>query len=617
MKKLFVLILMLMLLCSCGNEPFPEVTEEPSEENLNVSEEEKILQLWGDIDGFEIYTESFTEGKRQNLKFNSINTPNLEEGPNTEYLINDSEGNVLIEQPFDYCELFAPVNMYSHPDYYTISGSHDGDIYKFIYKDGKFEEWIFEPAGETGEIFFDCYKLTRYCRNTEDFYYGINDFEGNIVFEPIYARIEVPFSDRFILYEGGPGMFNNSGEGKCRIATAANQKLAEYTYVTYKFFDDDSYIGIANVAGGGAVPCFDENGNILKNGYYFVDKNGKIISERFLSLFGNGENIFAVSSPEDIITGTDEKGNPVEFKLGDFTIKSGAEFLDMAEEKGIFSKKVETGGTRKDIVLGKDGAFSKITEVPEIEYWITDIEGNKMIDHPFYDFEFWNDENHWGFDRSKPGIHGCYKGSWYRYYFEEGKYKLAESEKAGEVERWPFYNDSKIFDGFVPTVYYYGAREYCFGLNDKSWNVILEPIFTYIPNLPFEDRITVTVNNRDRMDGWEAFETLMDFDKNAICTYTGISFHHFDDGSYIGIAWYGGFGENTGHLLRDKNGEILETGHRFIDKNGNVLSPCFDLFSLCGNEDEFIEEYLHKTAVFTDDKGGSIEINIKDYIQKE
>ncbi len=617
MRKLLALIFVLLLLCACGKEPLSENTESPSDESVSSVEEEKILRLYGDIEGFEIYTESITEGGRDNLKFDSINTPYLEKGPNTEYLIYDAEGNLLIEQPFDFFELFAPGNMYSHPDYYTISGSHDGDLYKFIFKDGKFEEWIFEPAGETGETFFDYYKLTRYCWNNETFYYGINDADGNTVFEPIYAKIEMLFENRFILYEGGPGMFSSSGEGRCRIASGIDYTYAEYTYVTYKFFDDGSYLGIAEYGKGVKAKCFDENESLLENGFWFVDKDGRPVSERFLSLSGNGGNIFAVSSPEDVVTGTDENGNPVEFLLGDYAINPEYEFLGMAEDKAIFCKAVKTGGTRKDIIPGKDGKFNEITEVPETEYWITDIKGNKLIDHPFHDYRFWNNVNTWdGYDNNTPGIHGCYKGDWYRYRFENGKYKLMDEEKAGAFRFTNGNNDIAIFENYVPTIYYYGANDYCFGLNDKNGNVIFEPIFTYIPHLAFEDRIIVTVNNRDRMDGWEAFETMMDLDKNIICQYTGISFHHFDDGSYVGIAWYGGHGENTGHILTDKNGNILEKGHRFIDKDGNVLSPCFDLFWFEGNEEDFIKEYLDKPAVFTDENGKEIEINVKDYIQK-
>lgn len=616
MKKAAAMIFALMFIFSaCEKEPenLPENLPENSvsEESSSEYEYADNKELLGEIDDFEIYADFYTEGSRNGLEFDSINTPTLEKYPNRECFIIDSEGNLLIEQPFDYCELFAPVSRYSHPDYYTLSGSHDGNLYKFIYKDGKFEEWIYEPAGETGDEFFGDYKLTRYCWNTDYFYYGINDSEGNVVFEPIYAKIEMSFEDRFILYLGGPGMFNNSGEGKCRIVNSENYKFAEYNYVTYKFFDDDSYIGIANVAGGG-VKCFDENGKIVKNGYYFVDKNGKIISERFLSLEANGGNIFAASSPEDVITGTDKNGTPIEFKLGDYAIKSGYEFLGMAEDTAVFCKTVKTGGTRKDIIPGKDGELNEITKVPEIEYWITDVKGNKLIDHPFYDYIFWEPFD--GIYGGTAGIRGAYKGDYYRYSFENGKFILAEMEKAGAVERWPFYNDSKIFDDFVPTIYYYGMNDYEYGLNDKNGNVIFEPIFTYIPYFPFEDRIIVTTNNRDRMDGWEAFTTLMDLDKNIICTYTSIDFYYFEDGSYIGIARYGGYGENWGHILRDENGDILETGHRFIDKDGNVLSPCFDLFSLCGNEDEFIEEYMDKTAFFTDKDGNEIKITLKDYI---
>ena len=163
MKKLLFLMIILILFCACQKAPVSENPETSSEEDISAPAEEKFLRIYADIEGFEIYTEAFSEGGRDNLKFSSfssMNSPTIEKGPNLEYILNDSEGNVLIEQPFDHLELFAPGHMYSHPDYYTIRGSHDGDIYKFIFKDGKFEEWIFEPAGETGDVFFDYYKST-------------------------------------------------------------------------------------------------------------------------------------------------------------------------------------------------------------------------------------------------------------------------------------------------------------------------------------------------------------------------------------------------------------------------------------------------------------------------
>lgn len=273
-------------------------------------------ELIGEIEDYKIFKIGYTHNTKAKLVLEN-NVPNLKEVPNQKFCIIDNDGNVLINHSFDYCELFSPINRYSHPEYYTLSGSANGNLYKYIFKDGTFEKYIFESAGENGTEFFG-YKLTQYCWYNEYFNYGINDPEGNVLFEPIYTRIEMPFEDRFILGEGSQGMFNSQGEGRYLIADTKGNILAMYSYITYKIFDDGSYLGIASVAGGNSVKCYNEDGNILAEGYYFVDRDGKRLSQRFESLSINGGNIFAISSKNEMITAIIENGKETVFSVNDY-----------------------------------------------------------------------------------------------------------------------------------------------------------------------------------------------------------------------------------------------------------------------------------------------------------
>lgn len=293
--------------------------------------------------------------------------------------------------------------------------------------------------------------------------------------------------------------------------------------------------------------------------------------------------------------------------------------LGTLDEIEIYSNAVETGKTKTELIEGKDGVLNSIAKVPEVEYWVTDKEGNPLIKHPFYDLVFFEEIDTGDPEQYRfPGIWGCYKGDFYSYRFTDGKFELEAVSKAGEFEVSE-HKYEKNYKNYVYTSYNYGVfREY-HGLNDRNGNVILEPIFSYVPSIVFNDRIVACTNNGSRNSGEDAFDTMMDFDGNIICNYSHIYFYHFEDGSYIGIGRYVGYGDDWGHILLDEKGEILETGCRFIDKNGSVLSPCFDLFAIDEfseyfTYDEIIENYLNETVYFRDKDGNKGEITISDYI---
>ena len=306
------------------------------------------------------------------------------------------------------------------------------------------------------------------------------------------------------------------------------------------------------------------------------------------------------SAPESSENSSDESKPDDEYLGTIFYINS---YID------IYKKAVETNETRLVMVDNGAGTLSTIAEVPATEYWIVDKIGNLLIDQPFYDLNFYPEIASYN-DPPTDGIFGCYKGNYYDYGFIDGKFELISFTKAGVVDTggrieypdYPYYE---------PTEYWYDKFNVGHGISDKDGNVIFEPIFAYFISIPFEDRFIGTINTTDRGDFTEGYSLLMDKDKNIFAAYTSISFHVFDDGSYIGLAGYSGYGYNWGKVLRDKNGKVLKVGERFIDKDGNEISPCFN--GVTGFWDITSPSDII-TAV--DENGSTIEIKASDYICK-
>ena len=85
--------------------------------------------------------------------------------------------------------------------------------------------------------------------------------------------MEIPFPDRFLLYEGGASQ--GPVMGRCRLTDEAGRTLcARFHRIDYSVFDD-GYIGIAVCYGErAAYPCYDEAGHPMPEGYWLVDRDG-------------------------------------------------------------------------------------------------------------------------------------------------------------------------------------------------------------------------------------------------------------------------------------------------------------------------------------------------------
>ena len=137
--------------------------------------------------------------------------------------------------------------------------------------------------------------------------YGIVTADGAEVIAPVYERVEIPFPDRFLLYEGG--VSQGPVMGRCRLTDENGSTLcARFHWIDYSVFDD-GYIGIAVCYGErAAYPCYDEDGQPMPEGYWLVDRDGKPCSERFAKLsFGDSDETHAASE-DDVLRVLREDG---------------------------------------------------------------------------------------------------------------------------------------------------------------------------------------------------------------------------------------------------------------------------------------------------------------------
>ena len=334
MKKILPLLLALLLLCSCSearkNAP-SESESPPSNSTEETAAADDLIPLGSYPIAYQkVYKKAIEKkGMRKKLVWGENGALNTtEEMPVIEYWITDENGNALIDQPFyevNFSEKTYFGEAYTPEDYVEcplIRGCYEGNFYRYYFINGSF---LLETYEESGDCSYKGpsanntpfgYRYTRYYYDTIAPFYGLNDSEGNVLFEPVYTAISVPFEDRFLL--GGGGF--TPEEIVYTLVDIDGNELAQFKWFEYRLFEDGSYLGIAHSAGDKyewQSKCYDENGNMREFGYWFVDKNGRIISPRFDELEGG----YNITSPSDILSATDEDGNAVEIKVSDYLCK--------------------------------------------------------------------------------------------------------------------------------------------------------------------------------------------------------------------------------------------------------------------------------------------------------
>ena len=246
-----------------------------------------------------------TDGVRMGLVREADGTRHIGEVPDTKVWIRLKDGTLLSDEPFDAC-----IDYMGEPEgeVYCI---RNGTGYRYTVSagDGSFRlSEVDEPKTLAEDHFGYRLRVTRW--DSREPCYGIVTADGTEVIAPVYERVEIPFADRFLLYEGGASQ--GPVMGRCRLTDeTGNMLCARFHWIDYSVFDD-GYIGIAVCYGErAAYPCYDEDGQPMPEGYWLVDRDGKLCSERFVKLsFGDGEETHAISE-DDVLRTLREDGTEV------------------------------------------------------------------------------------------------------------------------------------------------------------------------------------------------------------------------------------------------------------------------------------------------------------------
>mgnify|MGYP004456330111 FL=1 len=246
-----------------------------------------------------------TDGVRMGLVREADGTRHIGEVPDTKVWIRLKDGTLLSDEPFDAC-----IDYMGEPEgeVYCI---RNGTGYRYTVStgDGSFRlSEVDEPKTLAEDHFGYRLRVTRW--DSREPCYGIVTADGTEVIAPVYERVEIPFPDRFLLYEGGASQ--GPVMGRCRLTDETGNTLCvRFHWIDYSVFDD-GYIGIAVCYGErAAYPCYDEDGQPMPEGYWLVDRDGKLCSERFVKLsFGAGEETHAISE-DDVLRTLREDGTEV------------------------------------------------------------------------------------------------------------------------------------------------------------------------------------------------------------------------------------------------------------------------------------------------------------------
>ena len=272
--------------------------------------QEQTEQAQGDTEYDDVKTWSWapydtlyrTDGVRMGLVREADGARRIGEVPDTKVWIRLKDGTLLSDEPFDAC-----IDYMGEPEgeVYCI---RNGTGYRYTVSagDGSFRlSEVDEPKTLEEDQFGYRLRVTRW--DSREPCYGIVTADGTEVIAPVYARVVIPFPDCFLLYEGGASQ--GPVMGRCRLTDETGGTLsARFHWIDYSVFDD-GYIGIAVCYGErAAYPCYDEDGQPMPEGYWLVDRDGNLCSERFAKLsFGDGDETHAASK-DDVLRAQREDG---------------------------------------------------------------------------------------------------------------------------------------------------------------------------------------------------------------------------------------------------------------------------------------------------------------------
>ena len=305
MKKwiLFLMLCISLLLSGCQKTPetLPAAQEQTEQApGIDQSDAEyDNVKTWRWAPYETLYR---TDGVRMGLVQEADGRRHIGEVPDTKVWIRLKDGTLLSDAPFDAC-----IDYMDEPEgevYCIRNGT--GYCYTVSAGDGSFRlSEVDEPEILEEDQFGYRLRVTRW--DSREPCYGIVTADGTEVIAPVYERVEIPFPDRFLLYEGGASQ--GPVMGRCRLTDETGSTLcARFHWIDYSVFDD-GYIGIAVCYGErAAYPCYDEDGQPMPEGYWLVDRDGNLCSERFAKLsFGDGDETHAASE-DDVLHARREDG---------------------------------------------------------------------------------------------------------------------------------------------------------------------------------------------------------------------------------------------------------------------------------------------------------------------
>lgn len=336
MKKLFVLILVLLMFCACGVQEEPVIDEEifvaDSDVGL-VKDDIEIIETedgkfgakirYSEVlepiyDSIEIYDRFFLvkegdtfktfefTGRQIGYDYSDF-VLNEYQGEIVPYLGIVSDGTMKIVSEYENREPFFEevpderhylLNKYGKPFFdvplenYQVMTEADEPGKLFVYGTAKgirYEGWseingserLIRMEETAPENFVDefGYEHTGFYANWYGGYmkHGLN-INGEVFIEPVYAGLEVPFEDRIILWYG---MFMQGNEsGYCKMIDLDKNVLTEEcNRIDFIELEDGYYVGLEYSAGENSeYPIFDRNSIPRFKGIWFIDKDGKAIS---------------------------------------------------------------------------------------------------------------------------------------------------------------------------------------------------------------------------------------------------------------------------------------------------------------------------------------------------
>ena len=373
MKKLFALILALLMLCACAVSEEPQVEPEQPEINepgsngpsvpvdsepehelgegsrilddcIFVTADEKygiqkdgkivfeaeydVFRRVGEIGERTIYALGKTEGTMPTVEYDDDSrVSGIGERERILYEFFFEDGSLILSIPADsyHFERHKGIDPGTKAWLYlSLEGS------QYVYElntEGEIISEAFTPKGKIDDIYNDHvlgYEKVRYYYGPTDMEKGLGlvDSEGNEILPAVYTYIYSPFEGRIVAGRSEGGLFGGTArilDGECNIICDK--------YHTVQFYDlpDGRFIGIAYCAGEMsqlAAVCRDENGEIMKGGYRFIDKDGNELSE----IFANEKDDFIISkggiTPEETtITAVFEDGTEKEINIYDYAFE--------------------------------------------------------------------------------------------------------------------------------------------------------------------------------------------------------------------------------------------------------------------------------------------------------